>query len=203
MVRYFLFTFLCVAAPCLLSAQKSTNPYPQGYLRWPLNLSPEIVANMGELRSNHWHMGLDMRTNQKVDQPVYAAADGYIAYVGIRAQSYGRFIIINHPNGLSTLYGHLNNFAPALEAYVTDQQYTKESWPVELQIPADKFPVKKGAFIAYSGTTGGSQGPHVHFEIRDTKSDKCLNPLLFGMPLTDNVKPTMVKLALYDRGISV
>lgn len=195
-----LFAFI-VSWPLIAGAQPVTK-YPQGYFRWPLNLTPEIVANMGELRTNHWHMGLDMRTNQKTDQPVYAAAEGYIAYAGVRPMSYGRFIIINHPNGLSTLYGHLNDFAPALEAYVTEQQYKQESWAVELTIPREKFPVSKGSFIAYSGTTGGSQGPHVHFEIRDTKTEKCLNPLLFGMPLADDVPPTIVRLAVYDGAAS-
>lgn len=177
--------------------------YPQGYFRWPLNLAPEIVANLGELRPNHWHMGLDVRTNQKVDQLVYAAAEGYVAYMGIRPLSFGRFIIINHPNGLSTLYGHLNDFAPELEKYATEQQYKQQSWAVELSIPPGMFPVKKGSFIAYSGTTGGSQGPHVHFEIRDTKSGQCLNPLLFGFPLQDNVPPTISRLAMYDRSSTI
>jgi murein DD-endopeptidase MepM/ murein hydrolase activator NlpD len=163
----------------------------------------KLAANFGELRPNHWHMGLDIRTNQKENLPVYAAADGYVAHVGIRSQSFGRYIIINHPNGLSTLYGHLNNFFPALEQYVTEQQYKQETWAIELDFAKEKFPVSKNQFIAYSGNTGGSQGPHLHFEIRDTKTEKCLNPLLFGFPLQDNVKPNLVKLAMYDRTYSV
>jgi murein DD-endopeptidase MepM/ murein hydrolase activator NlpD len=171
--------------------------YSKNYFRNPLALPMELAANFGELRPNHWHMGLDIRTNQKENQPVYAAAEGYIAFAGIRPQSFGRFIIINHPNGLSTLYAHLNDFYPLLEKYVTDQQYRQESWAVELDIPKEKFPVGKGQFIAYSGNTGGSQGPHLHFEIFETKTEKRLNPLLFGFSVQDNVPPNLVKLALY------
>ncbi|MGH2646031.1 MAG: M23 family metallopeptidase, partial [Ginsengibacter sp.] len=115
---------------------------------------------------------------------------------------FGRAIYINHPNGLTTLYGHLNNFYPALEKYVKEQQYKLQSWQVFLDIPAGMFPVKQGQFIAFSGNAGGSQGPHCHFEIRDTKTDKVLNPLLFGLPIPDNVPPTILRLAMYDRCIS-
>jgi len=180
-----------------------TPHYPKGYFRWPLNLKPEIVANLGELRNNHWHMGLDIRTAQKENQPVYAAAAGYISKIRIEPFGFGRVIFINHPNGLTTIYAHLNNFFPALEKYVTSQQYAKESWAVEVEFSPKQFPVSKGTFIAYSGNTGGSGGPHVHFEIRDTKTEKCLNPLLFGMPLQDKVPPTLVKLAMYDRSFSL
>lgn len=163
----------------------------------------QLVANFGELRANHWHMGLDIRTQQKENLPVFAAAEGYIARVKIEPGGFGRAIYINHPNGYTTLYAHLNNFFPALEQYVKAEQYKRESWEVELELPKQLFPVSKGTFIAYSGNTGGSQGPHVHFEIRDTKTEECLNPLLFGMPIIDNVPPAISRLALYDRTKSV
>ena len=177
--------------------------YPQNYFRNPLNIPMELVANFGELRANHWHMGLDIRTQQRENLPVHAAAEGYIARVKIEPGGFGRAIYINHPNGYTTLYAHLNNFLPALEQYVKAEQYKRESWQVELEIPAQLFPVAKGSFIAYSGNTGGSQGPHVHFEIRDTKTEECLNPLLFGMPIIDNVPPTVSRLAMYDRTKSI
>ncbi|MET0638323.1 MAG: peptidoglycan DD-metalloendopeptidase family protein [Chitinophagaceae bacterium] len=185
------------------NAQSFPNPYPQGYFRWPVNLRPEIVANMGELRPNHWHMGLDVRTGGHENEPVYAAADGYISYIGIRPSSFGRFLIINHPNGLSTLYAHLNEFAPAIEQWVTAQQYSSGSWTQEIRTDSSLFPVRKGDFISYSGNTGGSQGPHVHFEIRSTQTDECLNPLLFGFDLTDQQPPVLQQLAIYDRSQSI
>lgn len=189
---------------CVAHAQLYKKPvYPQNYFRWVTGLKPDIVANMGELRNNHWHMGLDVRTNAQVNQNVYAAADGYIAYVGIEPLSWGRWIIINHPNGLSTLYGHLNNFRADLEAYVKEHQYNNESWQTHLNIPAGRFAVKKGDFISLSGTTGGSQGPHVHWEVIDTKSTRRLNPTLFGTPIADNIAPTILRMAMYDRNNSV
>ncbi|RYY54801.1 MAG: M23 family peptidase [Chitinophagaceae bacterium] len=185
------------------SAQGFNNPYPQGYFRWPVDLRPEIVANLGELRPNHWHMGLDVRTGGHENERVYAAADGYIAFIGIKPSGFGRHIVINHPNGLSTLYAHLNDFAPEIERWVTEHQYLSESWPQELRPDNARFPVRKGDFISYSGNTGGSQGPHVHFEIRSTSTDECLNPLLFGFNLADNVPPVLQQLALYDRSQSI
>lgn len=197
-VFYFIILALVLYPPAVIHAQSVTK-YPSNYFSWPLNLKPDIVANLGELRPNHWHMGLDIRTDRKENIPVQAAAAGFISKIRIERSGFGRCIWINHPNGYTTVYAHLNNFFPVLEEFVKGQQYKQETWAIELEFPKDKFPVSKGQFIAYSGNTGGSQGPHLHFEIRDTKTDECLNPLLFGFPLKDNVRPSLLKLALYDR----
>ena len=198
------FLFFCfVFSGYALSAQLfPLKNYPRGYFIYPVKAKPGLAANFGELRPNHYHMGYDCRTDQKQNVPVIAAADGYVAHVRIEPAGFGRAIYINHPNGLTTLYGHLNDFFPALEKYVKEQQYKLEAWQVFLDIPANLFPVKQGQFIAYSGNTGGSQGPHCHFEIRNTKTDKVLNPSLFGFPIPDNVPPTLLRLAVYDRCLS-
>ncbi len=180
----------------------NTKNYPKQYFQWPVGAKVGIVANFGELRPNHYHMGLDCRTDQKVNLPVYAAAAGYIARVKIEPFGFGRSITINHPNGISTLYAHLNDFYPALEKYITEQQYSSQQWDITIMLPQNLFTVNRGDLIAYSGNTGGSQGPHVHFEVRDTKTDKVLNPLLFGFPIEDNIPPVVLRLAVYDRRIS-
>lgn len=198
------FLFFCLLIFFFASfAQKfPAKNYPKRYFIYPVQAKIGLAANFGELRPNHYHMGLDCRTDQRQNVNVIAAADGYISHVRIEPSGFGRAIYINHPNGLTTLYGHLNDFFPALEKYVKEQQYKLESWKVFLDIPPNLFPVKQGQFIAFSGNTGGSQGPHTHFEIRDTKTDKVLNPSLFGFPIQDNVPPTIMRLAVYDRCIS-
>lgn len=198
--------FKGLLAGCLLfsvTLQAQVPNYPKGYFRSPLNVPMQLVANFGELRTNHWHMGLDIRTQQRENLPVYAAAGGYVARIKIESFGFGRAIYINHPNGLTTLYAHLNDFSPALEKWVKEQQYNQQSWEVELTPPPSLFPLQKGEFFAYSGNTGGSMGPHVHFEIRETATDKCLNPLLFDFPIADAVPPAVTRLAMYDRNRSV
>lgn len=185
-------------------SQVFENPsYPKGYFRNPLNIPISLSGNFGELRSNHYHMGLDLRTNRVENLPVYAAAEGYIARVKIEPGGFGRAIYINHPNGYTTLYAHLNAFFPALDNYIKQQQYERESWNLQLEMGPGQFPVKKGDFLAYSGNTGGSQAPHLHFEIRRTADEVNLNPMLFGFPLADNTTPNILRLAIYDRTRSI
>ncbi|HXB09624.1 MAG TPA: peptidoglycan DD-metalloendopeptidase family protein [Puia sp.] len=196
------YTVLVVALCCTFQGFAQLFPAannPRGYFRDPLDVPIGLAANFGELRPNHYHMGLDIRTQHRENLPVFAAADGYVARVSVEPGGFGQAIYINHPNGYTTVYGHLNRFFPALAAYVREQQYKRESWQVNLQLPSSLFPVKKGDFIANSGNTGGSQGPHLHFEIRRTAGDVNQNPLLFGLPVPDNTPPTLQRLAWYDR----
>ena len=207
-VHNFLRRFFCIIASGALGTSvvraqlfEKTN-YPQNYFVWPIDANIGLAANFGELRPNHYHMGLDCRSDQTVNRPVFAAAAGYIAKVKIEPFGFGRALYVNHPNGMTTLYAHLNNFYPALENYVKQQQYNLKSWNIFIDIPARLFEVAKGEEIAKSGNTGGSQGPHLHFEVRDTKTDKVINPLLLGFPIQDNIAPDILRLAVYDRRLS-
>lgn len=198
MKKLFGFILLLLASGKFVNAQE----YPQGYFRNPLNIPIQLAANFGELRTDHFHMGLDIRTQSRENLPVYAAAEGYISRIKIEKYGYGRAIYIDHPKGYTTLYAHLNSFYPQLEAYLKNKQYKDESWEQDFELPAGLFQVTKGQFIANSGNTGGSAGPHLHFEIRDTKTGNNLNPLLFGLPLQDNIAPMVYGLFWYDRRFS-
>jgi murein DD-endopeptidase MepM/ murein hydrolase activator NlpD len=195
----FLFFILLFFSASIRAQFFPAKHYPKDYFIYPVDARISLASNFGELRPNHYHMGLDCRTDQVVNRPVEAAADGYVARVTIEPFGYGQAVYINHPNGLTTVYGHLNRFFPVLEKYVMEKQYQQEKWNVDLKFLPGVFPVKQGQFIAYSGSTGGSMGPHTHFEIRDTKTDKVLNEMLFGLPIPDKVSPTIIRLAMYDR----
>ena len=130
-----------------------------------MNIPIQLVSNFGELRTDHFHMGLDIRTQSRENLPVFAAADGYVSRIKIEKYGYGKAIYITHPNGYTTLYGHLNSFYNVLENYLESKQYKEKKWEQDFDLPANMFHVTKGQFIANSGNTGGSQGPHLHFEI--------------------------------------
>ena len=170
---------------------------------YPLNIQPRLNANFGEMRPNHFHMGLDLNTQANENLPVFAPADGFVSRVKIESGGFGRAIYLNHPNGLTTVYAHMNMFMPKVEKFLEKKQYEQESWKIDLQMPVGLFKVRKGQIIGYSGNTGASEGPHVHFEIRDTKTENCLNPLMFGLEMQDHVAPDINQLVFYDYDKSI
>jgi murein DD-endopeptidase MepM/ murein hydrolase activator NlpD len=190
-----LFTLLCLFIYLTCSSQ---GKYPQNYFRSPVDIPIILSGTFGELRSNHFHAGLDIKTQGKEGLPVFAVADGYVSRIKVGQFGYGKAIYITHPNGYTSVYGHLQKYNDKIQEYVKSIQYKKEKYEIgNLFFKEDKFPVKKGEQIAISGNTGGSGGPHLHYEIRDTKTSKVINPLFFGLKVTDEIKPTIQGIKVY------
>lgn len=183
---------LLVSASQFIVAQ-----YPKDYFRSPLDIPINLSGTFGELRPNHFHSGLDIRTNNKEGLPVYAAADGIIVRIKVSTYGYGKALYIAHPNGYTTVYGHLQKFSDKIEAYVKAEQYRQKSFEVELYPSTLK--VTQSEIIALSGNSGGSGGPHLHFEFRDTASEKIINPMAFGMNklIKDTYAPIVSSIMVY------
>jgi hypothetical protein len=171
---------------------KAQDNLPKDYFQSPLEVPLVISGTFGELRSNHFHAGLDIKTQGVEGLNVLASAGGYVSRIKIQQFGYGKALYITHPNGYQTVYAHLKKFAPEIEAYVKSYQYDKESYEVQLFPSADKLPVKAGEVVAYSGNTGSSGGAHLHFEIRDSQA-RPMNPFLFGFEEVKDTRPPEVK----------
>ena len=180
----------------LASFCNAQSPYPQDYFSSPLDITLVLSGTFAELRSNHFHSGLDIKTQGKEGFKTYAAATGYVSRIKISRFGYGKALYMTHPNGYTTVYAHLQKFSQSIEAYVKKQQYTKESFELELFPKADELKVSAKEIIAYTGNTGGSGGPHLHFEIRD-KQERPMNPMLFGLDIKDTTKPVVYELFGY------
>jgi murein DD-endopeptidase MepM/ murein hydrolase activator NlpD len=183
----------------LASASVFSQDYPQGYFRAPLDIPLQLAGNFGELRNNHFHAGFDLRTQQKEGFNVYAAADGYVSRIKISTYGYGKAIYITHPNGYTTLYGHLRAGAGPVQKWIKDYQYKNQVYEFDAFLKPDELPVKKGEIIAFSGNTGGSEGPHLHFEFRDAKTEAIINPYFFGFSdqLPDTKRPVITSVLAY------
>ncbi|WP_310587694.1 M23 family metallopeptidase [Fibrella rubiginis] len=169
-----------------------------GYLLFPINpgQAGSLSGGMGDLRGNHFHAGLDIRTGGVEGLPVHAAADGYVSRIAVFTGGYGNVLFLKHPNGLTTVYGHLKVLNDTLGRYLRKAQYAKQTFEIDLPLTPNQFPVAKGDIIALSGNTGGSGGPHLHFEVRDSQ-DNLLNPLLYAFPeLSDDVPPYFERIAI-------
>ncbi len=193
-------SILSVCIAFHLFAQNSpiqSRPYPQNYFRYPLDLPPATAGTFGELRPNHFHSGLDFKTNQRTGYPVQAAQDGYVSRLRVEFGGFGNAIYITHPNGYTTVYGHIERFAPALEKAVRQMQYAQQTDMVDFKLEPLQIEVCQGDVIAWSGNEGASAGPHLHFEVRDTKTEETINPQLFGLTIPDRVPPALYAIGIY------
>ncbi|WP_111307578.1 M23 family metallopeptidase [Confluentibacter sediminis] len=191
-----LILFFLLVSSTFISAQ---NNYPQDYFGNPLEIPLILAGNFAELRSNHFHSGLDIKTQQREGLKVLAAADGYVSRIKIQHYGYGKTLYITHPNGYTTVYAHLSRYSPEIEAYVKEHQYKEESYEIEIFPNIEDLLVEKGELVAYSGNTGGSGGPHLHFEIRN-KDEFTINPMLFGIDIKDTSKPVVTSVYAYPLG---
>ncbi|MDL2223710.1 M23 family metallopeptidase [Bacteroidales bacterium OttesenSCG-928-M06] len=171
----------------------------------PLDIPLYLSGNFGELRANHFHSGIDFKTQGITGLPVKSVQDGYISRISVSPYGYGHALYINHPDGTTSVYAHLDKFVPRIGEVVRDSQYIKESFGVNLFFTPEQLPVAKGEKIAYSGNTGGSGGPHVHFEIRETASEEPLDPLPYFRNKIKDTRPPEIKGLMifpqFDKGV--
>ena len=167
-------------------------------LNSPIDLPLNLSGTFGEFRSSHFHYGLDVTTNKKSGYNVYSIDSGSITRIKVSTSGYGKVLYINHPNGLTSIYAHLKEFSPKIQKYIKTQQYLNKSYSVQKFFNNGEMKVNKGDLIGYTGNTGGSSGPHLHFEIRDTKSQNPINPLSFNYKYDDSNRPIIKSLYVFD-----
>jgi hypothetical protein len=187
-------TIIILFTPLFVLTQEN---YPQSYFISPLDIPLNLSGTFGELRADHFHSGIDIRTGEVEGLKVYAIADGYISRINVSSGGYGKALYITHPNGYVSVYGHLQRFEGVAANYVKSEQYRRESFEVDLYPETGRFKITKGEVIALSGDSGGSGGPHLHFEIRDASTEKPINPLLFGYKIADISSPVIYLLKIY------
>ncbi len=193
-IRFIYGILLCFLAGSMM-AQEAFPKYGK-----PVDIPIYLSATFAELRPNHLHSGIDIKTQGVEGKAVYAVADGYVSRIGVSPYGYGNVLYITHYDGYTSVYGHMQRFSSSIAKYVKNYQYSHKTFTSQIYPSKDKFPVKKGDLIGYSGNSGGSGGPHLHFEIRHTASEKPVNPLYFGYKIADDVKPSVNGVAVYPVG---
>lgn len=185
--RYiYTFAFIFVCALRLFAVEKDSL---RGLFDLPMDHQQILSGTFAELRPAHFHAGVDFKTQGVVGKKIYSPASGYISRISVAHGGYGKAVYITHDNGYTTVYGHLDQFAPRVDSLIRTVQYKNEDYRATLDLPRDSVRVERGELIAYSGNTGGSGGPHLHYEIRRTQDNVPLNPLLFGNEVKDNQAP--------------
>jgi len=178
--------------------QRNANKYSQSYFRNPFDSAIYVSGTFCELRGNHFHAGLDIRTGGTEGWKVLSVADGYVSRVKVGTTGYGRVVYIQHPNGYTSVYGHLKEFKGELANYVKEEQYKQRKFEIEVYPNAGEIKMTKGQNFALSGNTGGSGGPHLHFEIRNPRGEST-NPLMHGLQVADNIKPEIKRISIYQK----
>lgn len=163
----------------------------------PLKIPMYLSGNFGEIRSDHFHSGIDIKTQGTIGHHVFAIESGYVSRIKVQANGYGKSIYIAHPNGYTSVYGHLDRYNEHVAAYVKAQQYKRRAHQVDLYLKPGELPLDKGDFLAYSGNSGSSMGPHLHFEIRTSADQHPTNVLNYGFAIRDEIAPRFKKLVLY------
>ncbi|MGQ1948500.1 M23 family metallopeptidase [Geofilum sp. OHC36d9] len=171
--------------------------YPQWNFRFPLDIDAVVSGSFGELRSNHFHSGVDLTTNGETGLPVYCVDEGYVSRIVVSPVGFGKALYIDHPNGYTSVYAHLNGFNGVIEKKVIDLAYQKQSFALDVSFEPGEMTVSKGEMIAYSGNSGSSGGPHLHFEIRETAQQKPVNVLKFNFPVEDKKAPHIQSVCIY------
>jgi murein DD-endopeptidase MepM/ murein hydrolase activator NlpD len=196
--KYFVAIVLLTASYFNVSAQIiQSRQYPQRYFRYPLDLPPSTAGSFGELRANHFHSGLDFKTNNRTGYPVHAVFDGYVSRLRVQFGGFGNAIYITHPNGYTSVYGHIERYSDAMTRLIRAAQYQQQSFEVDIKLDPTQIPVCKDEVIALSGNAGASEGPHVHFELRDTQTEETINAQLFGLTIPDRVPPNIYAIGVY------
>lgn len=197
-MRIFLLLILATVFLFSFNISEATKDYPQDYFRSPVSGTIRLSGTFGELRPNHLHAGIDIKArNGKVGESLYSTAEGYVSRIKVSSGGYGKVLYIDHPNGYTSVYAHMQVFDKRIEDFVKKAQREKESYELELFPKKNQFAFKQGDRIGKLGMSGRSFGPHLHFEIRDTKTEKPINPLLFGIHVKDNIAPRLHQLKIY------
>ncbi len=190
-LKFFVY-FLLLLALSPIHSQEQINWVP------PLTIPIQLSGTFGELRNTHFHAGLDIRTQGRQGLPVNSVQDGWISRINVSTSGYGKALYIDHLDGTTTVYAHLKKFSPRIEAYVKENQYEKESYTLRLFPKKDELPISLGEEIGFSGNTGGSYGPHLHFEVRNTRDQTPINAMQYPFEIEDTQRPQIQNFYLYE-----